>query len=325
MFSESEVDEYLRKWRVARFPRVPKGPILETVKFQARTSTGVYHVGSIRCSLIALQDHYHSNPRMTEPKAMKKFFSKHTIQIYNRIWIVDEGMSSLLSSEDKGRVRQYLRSDAPPDVKDENAKRIEKVLMRFHFITSEKNKALRNRFFFPLAKRIFYYRVFLSRLAREVQYKDPFDLVEAALKEFIQAEIQQDAKNREMPKETSIQHMFDQALRSVLPPSVEVCSEMSHLFDSTASIDFFLNGVYGWGLELLVKGRKLNEHLTRGDTKYATPAIKQYVTIDFRCKQCRQTVKDGRRLIRVKFSSDYAGATIWNDPTPNNTRSVTFK
>jgi len=54
-----------------------------------------------------------------------------------------------------------------------------------------------------------------------------------------------------------------------------------------SAIDFYLNGDLHWGLELLVNGQWIKEHIGRfkRDSKYCYLNMKEFAIVDFRCNQ----------------------------------------
>jgi hypothetical protein len=100
------------------------------------------------------------------------------------------------------------------------------------------------------------------------------------------------------PKETIFQHEFMSGLAKSLPVEHHICPELSHIFPSTrggaaslpssetveGAIDFYINGELHWGLELLVNGDRVKEHLNRFETdgKYFPFGMSDYRVIDFR-------------------------------------------
>ena len=50
-------------------------------------------------------------------------------------------------------------------------------------------------------------------------------------------------------------------------------------------IDFYLNGSLRWGIELLVNGDGIGEHMAQfaANGKYAALAVKDYAIVDLRC------------------------------------------
>jgi hypothetical protein len=96
------------------------------------------------------------------------------------------------------------------------------------------------------------------------------------------------------PKEAVFQHEFYAALSSILPPSCFICPELSNVFPEdmdknnnesiAGEVDFYINGKLRWGIELLILGDAISEHVSRfaPDGKYALLRVLDYIVIDFR-------------------------------------------
>ena len=100
----------------------------------------------------------------------------------------------------------------------------------------------------------------------------------------------------EFPKEAVFQHLFMEGLALYTRPDCSICPELSKVFPSSANldtkqqiageIDFFVNGNLRWGIELLVNGGGVGEHLDRfspPDGKYVPLSVNDYAIVDFRC------------------------------------------
>jgi hypothetical protein len=104
-------------------------------------------------------------------------------------------------------------------------------------------------------------------------------------------------------------------------PTCYICPELSRVFpdsdsDSSrqpnqcmnGSIDFYLNGSLRWGIELLVNGERIGEHMTRfeADGKYARLRVSDYAVVDLRCNQTRvpTNVTRHRKRVTVFFQNE---------------------
>jgi hypothetical protein len=97
----------------------------------------------------------------------------------------------------------------------------------------------------------------------------------------------------EFPKEAIFQQLFVSGLAAETPPYVCICPELGCRFpdqtDSSSSsiageIDFYIVCDIRWGIELLVGGEKIFEHLARCSSKgkYAALNMKDYAVVDFK-------------------------------------------
>ncbi|KAI8820322.1 hypothetical protein BJ741DRAFT_639268 [Chytriomyces cf. hyalinus JEL632] len=94
------------------------------------------------------------------------------------------------------------------------------------------------------------------------------------------------------PKEATFQQLFMEGLAKFTPPMCAICPELSKIFPGanqtggmiSGEMDFYLNGSLRWGVELLVQGRGIGEHIDRFGVngKYAMLKVMDYVVVDFR-------------------------------------------
>lgn len=121
------------------------------------------------------------------------------------------------------------------------------------------------------------------------------------------------------PKEPVFQHLFMEGLASFTPPNCSICPELSKIFpDATNSntqqtipgeIDFYLNSNLRWGIELLVNGKGIGEHISRfhpPNGKYVALAVSDYTVVDFRRNSTGQPTNISRhpKRITVFFKDD---------------------
>jgi hypothetical protein len=106
--------------------------------------------------------------------------------------------------------------------------------------------------------------------------------------------LQQSTVNQDdFPKEATFQHLFMEGLALSTEPTCVICPELSKVFPPPTcasterihgEVDFYLNGTLRWGLELLVNGDRITEHIDRfgSNGKYSLLAVNDYAVIDFR-------------------------------------------
>lgn len=107
-----------------------------------------------------------------------------------------------------------------------------------------------------------------------------------------------------------------QSFAQLTPATGFICPELSEVFpekdsDSIAkripgAIDFFLNGELRWGIEILVGGKGIGEHMDRFSAtgKYSELQVKDYVVVDFRVGKVSQQITRDPKRITVVFSED---------------------
>lgn len=147
----------------------------------------------------------------------------------------------------------------------------------------------------PLAKRFYIQKIFPTR-ATEVP-SDLRSLVILAIQNMSSVALKMSTVSaNDFPKEAVFQHQFMAGLLASLPIDCYVCPEMSKDFPEGKSssekidgeIDFYVNGNLRWGIELLVNGDRIIEHMSRfaePDGKYVKLNPKDYVVVDFRCSK----------------------------------------
>jgi hypothetical protein len=123
----------------------------------------------------------------------------------------------------------------------------------------------------------------------------------------------------DFPKEAVFQHLFMEGLASFTPPNCHICPELSKIFPETTNantqqaipgaIDFYLNSSLRWGIELLVNGGGIGEHINRftpPDGKYTALAVSDFTVVDFRgnCTGQPTNIAKHSKRITVFFKKD---------------------
>jgi hypothetical protein len=103
-------------------------------------------------------------------------------------------------------------------------------------------------------------------------------------------------RDGDFPKEAVFQQLFMEGLARYTKPDCCICPELSKIFPSditysnaqqtiAGEIDFYLNSSLRWGIELLVNGNGIGEHISRftpPNGKYVALAVNDYVVVDLR-------------------------------------------
>ena len=102
-------------------------------------------------------------------------------------------------------------------------------------------------------------------------------------------------------------------------PDCCICPELSKIFPDTTNpntqqaipgaIDFYLNSSLRWGIELLVNGDGIGEHINRftpPDGKYAALALSDFIVVDFRRNPTGQptNISKHQKRVTVFFKKD---------------------
>jgi hypothetical protein len=117
----------------------------------------------------------------------------------------------------------------------------------------------------------------------------------------------------DFPKEAVFQHYFTEGLAALTPPTCFICPELSKAFPVTTDsnpqlttiageIDFYINGSLRWGIELLVNGDGVGEHISRfapPNGKYVALAVRDYAVVDFRRTTSGQPSNISRHSKRI--------------------------
>jgi hypothetical protein len=126
-----------------------------------------------------------------------------------------------------------------------------------------------------------------------------------------------------LAKEATVQHLMMAAMLRKLPLGYHLCPELGTVFSERGAtrvtpctihgeIDFFINNVLRWGIELLVHGRGRLEHLGRFEPttgQYTPLKMNDYIVVDFRFKDVTPEFED-RKLLTVIFEDDYDRCSI---------------
>ncbi|KAJ1503809.1 hypothetical protein HMI54_005373 [Coelomomyces lativittatus] len=145
----------------------------------------------------------------------------------------------------------------------------------------------------PLAKRYYFKWIFPNRsLTAPSTLMELIGNVVSSMSATILAN---STRPGDFPKEAVFQHLFMEGLASFTPPDCSICPELSKIFPATTNsntqqnipreIDFYLNSSLRWGIELLVNGDGIGEHISRftpPNGKYVALAVSDYTVVDFR-------------------------------------------
>jgi hypothetical protein len=147
----------------------------------------------------------------------------------------------------------------------------------------------------PLAKRYFALFFYPNRSPFK-KFTKLFDLVKEVIRGMFATTLRNSVVNKsDFPKEATFQHLFMSGLSCHTTLDCLICLELSKIFPqleemggkrSSGEIDFYLNGELRWGIELLVQGNGIGEHISRFSTKgkYSSLIPLDYITVDFREK-----------------------------------------
>ena len=273
------------------------------------------HIGSICCSLKAIVDHFtsrdsgHTRARDAhESEVIQYYMSANLLTGLERCFgsfpsslrIVDELRITLLqcvytpTKPDSASTNEYFETS-------DFVKRLKKCgLLKSEDFTLE--------FTSPLAR-----RYTLAYLFPDRSWESPTSLHELVVRTL--AVLSPDAlsasrKIGKFPVEHVFQAFMLKSFIQLTAGDVRVVPELSESFSGEPKripgrVDLYLNGNLRWGVELLVCGRQVEEHLDRfGQTgKYAALEVKDYVVIDLRPSDNHE----------ISFKNEHLATVIFNE------------
>jgi len=243
------------------------------------------HVGLIRLSTMSLNEQFKTT--VAPDVAMRDIFSTRFMSSVDRCF----GSIGELPLEVIDQLRRHLLE--PRMQFDVNSKPIIS-LMRCGYLIMNYDGPDGLIFASPMAKRFACARLFPGRADMTTAPKSLPDLI-CAIMSGMSADLINTSSQPagRFPVETAWQHLFMAGLAHNLPPGVAFVPELACLFphndvesqNISGAIDFYVNGDRRWGIELLVKGDRLGEHLARFEKpsgKYVPLAMTDYRVVDIR-------------------------------------------
>jgi hypothetical protein len=166
----------------------------------------------------------------------------------------------------------------------------------------------------PLAKRYYFKWIFPNR--SQTTPSSLRELIIKVVSNMSSTVLKKSTLPGDFPKEAVFQHLFMEGLALHTPPHCAICPELSKIFPSDLyrnnqqapiadEIDFYLNGSLRWGIELLVNGDGVGEHLGRfspPNGKYVSLAVNDFAVVDFRRNATGQPTHPHR--VSVFFKND---------------------
>jgi hypothetical protein len=143
-----------------------------------------------------------------------------------------------------------------------------------------------------LAKRYYFNWIFPNRSSFNPNTLP--DLIHSVISSISANSLKNSTLSGDFPKEAVFQHLFMEGLARFTMPHCSICPELSKVFPPESNtdipaivpgeIDFYLNGDLRWGIELLINGDGIGEHISRfsPNGKYFALDVKDYVVVDLR-------------------------------------------
>jgi len=172
------------------------------------------------------------------------------------------------------------------------------------------------RFSSPAAARFYYNQVFPSAVDPDKKHPTSLDgLIEEATKKLSAHRLRHTAsKSDKCPKEAVFQHLFHEAIRSLLPLSYRIIPEYGTMavidgVPKTGELDFYIINGKKWALELLRDGQKISQHLNRIPGNYQNVEANQWLMVDCRVEKEPQT--KATNYCALVFSKDFKTAMCY--------------
>ncbi|RIB30187.1 hypothetical protein C2G38_2136492 [Gigaspora rosea] len=123
--------------------------------------------------------------------------------------------------------------------------------------------------------------------------------------------VQTGAKSDSCFFERSWQMEWYHSATSVVPMNTLISADVGPVFGSAGFLDFYVNGEFCWGIELIREGDRLKEHaeLFEKDGEYTEIPLKKWAIIDFR-HHTRQVNELKSNFWYVFYTDNYEQVTI---------------
>jgi hypothetical protein len=271
-------------------------------------------IGAVRLSIEKLKDTFKKSNYYTESNVLNYLFSRPVTQTMERCF----GTGHLSPMDPK--LQDFLKkcfiedySGVPPKLDKEDEECLSR-LKKSGVLVDEKEGSDMFSFSSPMAKRFYLNWLYPDRSTENPQSIK--ELVQKALSTFSSSVLRNSTIDK-FPKETVFQHLLMNGLVKCTSITTSICPELSQVFPTDESavqetiqgeIDFFLNGELRWGIELLVHGREIKEHISRFSEsgKYYQLKPNDYVLIDFRPISQNNMVQRHEHRYTIFFESDFS-------------------
>jgi hypothetical protein len=280
-------------------------------------------IGFMALSVAFLKFDFRYRSRKTESDYLQKFYSKEFTHYLSRCFSFDRNNPDISASCVEALASMFvssnhIRTDDP--VVQGNKEAFFKL--EESGIISRKNDLF--SFSSPFAKRYMFNVIFPNRSVTK-----PATVTELVVKSISRMSASTLSRSippntDQFPKEAVFQQLFISGLAAETPPSVCICPELGLRFPNeldpsspsiTGEIDFYVDGDIRWGIELLVGGEKISEHLARCGPggKYAALDMLDFAIVDFRRGNpdiIPRLMLDEKRITVIFPPDDFSSCTI---------------
>ena len=311
LLSEDECDEFLQ----LQFMGLPKYMQFDRLKqVIKRSCSGL--IGAFRLSIMSLRNRFAKDTHPTEHAVLHYFLSDKILPYLCRCF--GESHSDPIGDDFKMIIKKLL-VDEKPTIRTfmENQDNESFIYLKEAGILIEHDQII--SFSSPLAKRYYFEHIFPDRA--DTLPESLSSLIRNVICSMSATILQNSTLSGDFPKEAVFQHLFMEGLAMNTPPRCYICPELSKIFPSNANdtcqmpingaIDFYLDGGIRWGIELLVNGGGIGEHINRFTPpkgKYVSLDVKDYVVVDFRkakSTRSRNSLSHPNRITVFFMTEDY--------------------
>ena len=283
-----ESNEFL-ELSVVGLPQKMKSEILKDVL--VKECGGL--IGALRQSIDSLKDRFAKDPEPHESALLQYFLSNDLLVRISRCF--GTAHSAPIGNDLKTHLKEILGNDRTPIVRTWTYLQDEDVYSRLKqggILVEFPDDSI--RFTSQLAKRYYFKWIFPNRTITAPA--SLLELIKKVIANMSASVLKKATMPGDFPKEAVFQQLFMQGLASNTCTDCSICPELSKIFPEESSddvtqekiageIDFYLNGNLRWGIELLVNGVGIGEHMSRfspPNGKYAALAVNDYAVVDFR-------------------------------------------
>lgn len=271
-------------------------------------------IAALRISISSMNATFRLAEDKCEATLLHYFFSENMVRNYDRCYTAQ---ADHIAPEVIPLLVQLLTTKT--NITATSGVGMEPSLLLRYGILTEKNNMF--EFASPLASRFITRLLFPNRASASELPTSLKSFVKSSIGKLSASALYQSVQQPDKPKEAVYQHLFMQAMHACSPASVMVCPELSRVFPGAdvsgdgntiaGELDFYLNGDLRWGIELLVGGSDIGEHMFRFSTggKYAALLVKDYVVLDFR-KGPVTNIKRFEHRTTVFFNDNFIKCTV---------------
>jgi hypothetical protein len=264
-------------------------------------------VAALRLSVDSLKENFMKDTRPPETSLLQHCFSNNFVQRMARCF--GSSHSNPIGDDFKNFLKRCFVNEKiqlnslenPADVASYSSLKKAGILVELPDTTFAFSSMLAKRYYF---KWIFPKRSMFTP-------KTLPDLIRSVISSMSANILKNSTVAGDFPKEAVFQHLFMEGLALFTKPDCSICPELSKIFPAESNtdisttvpgeIDFYLNGNLRWGIELLINGDRIGEHIARfaPNRKYFALELKDYALVDFRGNNSGNTTNVSKHPKRI--------------------------